>query len=205
MKIVFLGDSITDGGRDFRNYHNLGNGYPKYAAQYISEAHPETDFEFINFGIGGNRTSQLFDRLYNDCIEFEPDVVSLLIGINDLIHRHLSTRILTTDVQIELNYRTILERLKTETKAKIVMMVPYYLDADEKPYLREELKTLQPIVRRLADEYADVCIHLDVEFAKVLMTQPAPRYYSVDGVHPNEEGAKFIGRLYADAVEPLLK
>ena len=29
MKILFQGDSITDAGRDKRNYHDLGNGYPK--------------------------------------------------------------------------------------------------------------------------------------------------------------------------------
>ena len=66
MKILFQGDSITDAGRDKRNYHDMGCGYPKYASELIAEAFPETDFEFINFGISGNRTCQLFDRLYKD-------------------------------------------------------------------------------------------------------------------------------------------
>ena len=76
VKLVFQGDSITDAGRDKRNYHNMGNGYPKYASALMSEAHPEIEFEFINQGIGGNRTDQLFDRVYPDAIAFEPDVVS---------------------------------------------------------------------------------------------------------------------------------
>ncbi|MBQ3228131.1 MAG: GDSL family lipase, partial [Clostridia bacterium] len=61
MKIVFQGDSITDAGRDKRNYHQLGAGYPKFAAEYISESFPDADIEFINLGISGNRTDQLFD------------------------------------------------------------------------------------------------------------------------------------------------
>ena len=84
MKILFQGDSITDAARDKRNYHHMGNGYPKFASARIAEAHPDTDFEFINFGISGNRTCQVFDRLYSDGIAFAPDIFSILIGINDI-------------------------------------------------------------------------------------------------------------------------
>ena len=204
MKILFQGDSITDAGRDYRNYHDLGPGYPKYAAAGIRAAHPDKDFEFINLGISGNRTSQLFDRLYSDGIAFQPDVISILIGVNDVWHRH-SHNIATTDAQIELNYRSILERIKRETSAKIVILAPYYLDAAENEYLNEDLKTLLPIVRSLAKEYADVYIPLDEMFNEALKTQPTPLYYSADGVHPNENGRKFIGEAYAKAVEPLIK
>ena len=205
MKILFQGDSITDAGRDKRNYHNLGNGYPKYAAELISAAHPELDIEFINFGIGGNRTCQLFDRLYKDCIEFQPDIVSVLIGINDIWHRYGGESIATTDAQIATNYRAILERLKSETDAKIVMLAPYVLDVDDKQAMKDDLSTVGAIIRELADEFADVFIPLDTLFDEAIKTQPEPHYYSGDGVHPNVNGAQFIGKLYAEAVEPLLK
>ncbi len=204
MKILFQGDSITDAGRDKRNYHDLGPGYPKYAAEGILAANPDKDFEFINLGISGNRTSQLFDRLYQDGIAFQPDVISILIGINDVWHRNGPERIATTDAQIELNYRSILERIKRETNAKIVILAPYYLDADENAYLNEDLKTLLPIVRSLAKEFADVYIPLDELFAEAIKTQPEPMYYSADGVHPNENGRKFIGAAYAKAVDCLI-
>ena len=83
IKILFQGDSITDAGRDKRNYHNMGLGYPKFVVEMLSAKYPDVDFEFINFGISGNRTHELFDRLYADCICFQPDVVSILIGVND--------------------------------------------------------------------------------------------------------------------------
>jgi len=204
MKILFQGDSITDAGRDHRNYHDMGRGYPKYASELIAVAHPECNIEFINFGISGNRTCQLFDRLYKDCIEFQPDVVSILIGINDIWHRHdFGSKILTTDEQIEVNYRSILERLKNETNAKIVMLAPFVLDHPTKGQLKEDLKTVRPIVRELAEKYADVFIPLDDLFAEALKTQPEALYYSADGVHPNENGSRFIGEAYAKAVECL--
>ena len=205
MKILFQGDSITDAGRDHRNYHNLGDGYPKYAAEHICAAHPECDFEFINFGISGNRTCQLFDRLYTDGIAFQPDVISFLVGINDIWHRYGGNRIATTDEQIALNYRCILERVKKETNAKIVIIAPYILDAPDKEPMREDLERILPIIRGLAEEFADVYIPLDEKFDEALKTQPEPLYYSADGVHPNDNGRKFIGKLYAEAVEPLIK
>ena len=205
VTLVFQGDSITDAGRDKRNYHHLGGGYPKYAAELMTAQHPDIEFDFINLGISGNRTCQLFDRLYADAIAFEPDVISILIGINDVWHRYGSNKIATTDAQIELNYRSILKRLKKETNAKIIMLAPFQLDAEATAYLRDDLKTLLPIVRRLADEYADVYIPLDTLFEEALKTQPSPLYYSEDGVHPTVWGAEFIGRAYAEAIEPLLK
>ena len=204
MKIVFQGDSITDAGRDKRNFHQMGNGYPKYAAQLLSEAYPDTEFEFINLGISGNRTCQLFDRLYPDAIAFDPDVISILIGVNDVWHRYGGNRIATTDAQIELNYRSILERLRKETHAKIVILCPFLLDCEDKKAIREDLGTVIPIVKRLADEFADVYIPLNEYFEEALKTQPEPKYYSGDGVHPNPNGSLFIGKIYADALKPLL-
>lgn len=205
VTLVFQGDSITDAGRDKRNYRHLGGGYPKYAAELMCEQHPDVEFDFINFGISGNRTCQLFDRLYADAIEFEPDVISILIGINDLWHRYSAGKIATTDAQIELNYRCILERLKKETNAKIVMLSPFLLDCEDKEEIREDIKTLIPMVKRLADEFADVYIPLQEYFDEAMKTQPEPKFYSGDGVHPNHNGAEFIGEKYAEAVKSLIE
>ena len=193
MKIVFQGDSITDAGRDKRNYHNMGNGYPKYAAAMIREKFPDADIEIINQGISGNRTDQLFDRIYPDAIAFDPDIVSILIGINDVWHRHGSVNIATTDLQIETNYRAILERIKRETNAKIIMLAPFLLDDEAKESWRDEVDRVIAIVRKLADEFADVYVPLDLLFEEALKTQPEPKFYSADGVHPNDNGRAFIG------------
>jgi lysophospholipase L1-like esterase len=204
MKIVFQGDSITDAGRDKRNYHHMGNGYPKYVSEQLVEMFPDMQFEFINQGIGGNRTCQLFDRLYTDAIAFAPDIITVLIGVNDIWHRYGGGRIETTDEQIEVNYRSILKRLKTQTNAKIVMLAPYLLDCANVDNMREELIRVQVIVRKLAEEFADAYVPLDALFEEALKTQPEPLYYSADGVHPNANGAAFIGKHLADTIAKLI-
>jgi lysophospholipase L1-like esterase len=205
MRLLFQGDSITDAGRDRRNYHHMGNGYPKYAVELIRQKFPDSEIEFINLGISGNRTDQLFDRLYPDAVALEPDVISILIGINDIWHRHGKELIETTNEQIAANYRAILTRLKKQTNAKIMILSPYLLDSEKKEPWRVELNEILPIIRSLAKEFADVYVPLDEIFEEALKNQPEPQYYSADGVHPNENGSKFIGKQYFDAIAPLLE
>ena len=205
VKIVFQGDSITDAGRDKRNYHDMGQGYPRYASEHLCAAHPDVTFEFINQGIGGNRSGQLFDRLYADAIAFDPDVLSILIGVNDVWHRYSKNPVSTTDEQYEVNFRTILTELKAKTHAKIVILQPFLLDAPGTAQMRSEIDRILPIVKKLADAYADVYIPLDELFAEAMKSQPEPLYYSADGVHPNDNGRAFIGKIYAEAVAPLIE
>lgn len=206
IKIVLQGDSITDAGRDRRNYHDVGPGYAKYAVEHITTANPNVEFEFINQGIAGDRTSQLFDRFYRDAITFDPDIISILIGINDIGFRyHPNKKILTSDAQIELNYRSILTRIKNESHAKILIMSPFLLDKEPSEGMREDLERLLPIIRNLSAEFADAFIPLDKHFEEALKTQPEPFYFSSDGVHPNEKGRIFLGKLYADAINSLIK
>ena len=201
IKILFLGDSITDAGRDRRNYHHLGYGYPHFAAELITKSYPNVEIEFINLGISGNHTDELFDRLYNDCIAFQPDIVSILIGVNDVWHRY-SVNIATTDDQIALNYKCILERLKKETNAKILMLQPY-TEGEKQAHMRADIEKVKLIVNDLAEKYADAYVkiddlmHADANYGK-------PDYFTPDGVHPNETGAKFIAELYFEAVKPLI-
>ena len=203
-RIVFLGDSITDAGRNRADCHDMGFGYPKYASELLTQYFSDIDFEFFNKGIGGNRTCQLFDRLYNDAIVLEPDIISILIGINDVWGRYGINRVATTDAQTALNLRCILERIRRETGAKIMILSPYLLDCDDKEQVRADLKTLIPTVRSLAEEFADVYVPLNEIFEEAQKNQPHPKFYSEDGVHPNAAGAEFIGRVYAEAIRPLI-
>lgn len=205
MRILFQGDSITDAGRDRRNFHDMGYGYPKYAAELLTQRFPDLPLDFINLGYSGNRTDQLFDRLYCDGISLDPDVISILIGINDIWARYNSEKIETTNEQLECNYRSILKRLRKQTRAKIVVMSPFLLDNEDKQAVFDDLKTVVPIVRKLAEEYADVYIPLDELFTAAVEAQPEPHYYSYDGVHPRTNGAKWLGALYAERVAPLIQ
>ena len=205
IRLVFQGDSITDAGRDKRNYHHMGNGYPKYVAETLAADFPEVSFEFINQGLSGHRSGQIFDRLHPDAIAFEPDVISLLIGVNDVWHRHGAKPILTTDEQFEVNLRTILTKIREMTQAKILLLQPFLLDAPNVQKMRPELDRIIPIVDKLAATYADAYVRLDELFAEAIPAQPEPLYYSDDGVHPNANGAAFIADHYVKAIKPLIE
>ena len=63
----------------------------------------------------------------------------------------------------------------------------------------------QNMIIEAVKDVTDVYIPTDKHFEEALKTQPEPKFYSGDGVHPNANGSAFIGKLYADAVEELLK
>ena len=75
IKLLFQGDSITDAGRNYGDIHDLGGGYPKYAAKLLEEKFPDVEFEFVDLGISGNQTKDLVARLDKDFIDIQPDIV----------------------------------------------------------------------------------------------------------------------------------
>ena len=203
MRVLFQGDSVTDAGRARENPANLGNGYPRYAAALLRERFPEREWEFLNLGISGNRTGDLLARWKEDCIDIQPDFLSILIGINDT-WRAFDSNNPTTVEQFEDNYRRLLEDVKNHTHAIILMMEPFVLrDTPAKDAWRADLDPKIQVVRRLAWEYADGYVPLDGLFAAACMEQ-GPLYWTADGVHPVEAGAKRIAAAYVEAAARLL-
>ncbi|MBQ4353832.1 MAG: SGNH/GDSL hydrolase family protein [Clostridia bacterium] len=201
MKILFQGDSITDAGRDRSDVHNLGNGYPKFTAELIRNRHPGTDFEFINLGISGNRAENLRDRWQADCIDLQPDVVSILIGVNDTWHRAGDKNWMPHDY-FEECYRFILSEIKEKTNAKIIMIEQFLLYTPDKDFFHVDLDAKIQVTRKLAREFADVFIPMDGIFAShCIGTEPTK--WAGDGVHPTEAGARLIAGYYADAFDKL--
>ena len=204
MKILFQGDSVTDAGRDRSDPHDMGNGYPRFASAMIQDSFSDKEFEFVNLGISGNRTEHLVERLEADFIEIQPDIVSIMIGVNDVWH-HYSHGIETSDEQFEKNYRVVLDALKTRTNARILMIQPFLLETVDpaKQAYTEELARKQAIVKQLADEYADAYLPLDEILHRE--TEEEPAYYAADGVHPTPDGACYIGEAYLGAIAPLIE
>lgn len=202
IKLLFQGDSITDMGRDYSDYHNLGPGYPKYAAEGLKNKFPDVDFEFINLGISGNQTKDLVARLQKDFIDIQPDIVSILIGINDVWHYSEGRKWLPDEV-FEERYRTILKSIKEQTNAKIMIMEPFLIPIEDKQFFRENLAPKIEIIRKLAREYADVYLPTDGLLQSAFIGDD-PLSYANDGVHPTEKGARYIGKLYVEYISKLI-
>lgn len=202
VKLLFQGDSITDAGRDRSDIHNLGNGYPKYAAKFLEEKFPEVEFEFIDLGIGGNQTKDLVERLEKDFVDIKPDVVSILIGINDVWH-HAAEKDWIPDEVFEERYRTVLTAIKEKTNAKLMMIEPFLIPVEDKLFFREDLYKKIEVERKLAREFADVYMPLDGLLAAAFIGDD-PISFANDGVHPTEKGAEYIGKLYAEYISSLI-
>ena len=202
MKNLFQGDSITDWGRDRNDIHNLGNGYPKYAAKLLTERYPDIDFEFINLGISGNQTKDLVARLDTDFIDIQPDIVSILIGVNDTWH-HAEQKDWIPNEIFEERYRTVLTAIKEKTNAKIMMMEPFLIPTEDKAFFREDLAPKIEIIRKLAREFADIYLPTDGLLASAFIGDD-PLSYAADGVHPTAKGAEFIGMLYCEYISDII-
>ncbi len=201
MKILFQGDSITDAGRDRSNPENLGNGYPKYAAALIAARHPGTEITFYNQGISGNRAESLKERWQTDCIDFQPDLVSILIGVNDTWHWADKETWMPNDY-FEGCYRYCLEEIKAKTNAKILILEQFIVPTGALAHGRGDLNEKIQITRALAREYADGFIPLDGLIAAASVGTD-PKLWAADGVHPTAAGAQLIAGYYADAVDKL--
>ncbi|MDR0406194.1 MAG: SGNH/GDSL hydrolase family protein [Clostridiales bacterium] len=199
-RVLFQGDSITDCGRD-REKDTLGGGYPYFAAALFQSMYPELEATFINRGISGNRTADLVKRWDEDCLALKPDVLSILIGINDTWRGYDSNDPTSAD-DYYANYKEILTRTRDALgDISILILEPFVM-----PYPADRLAwrtDLDPKIqkaRQLAREFNAVYIPLDGIFAQNSVAVP-PSFWAADGVHPTAAGHALIAKCWLDAVE----
>ena len=204
MRILFQGDSVTDASRIRGDYFDLGEGYPKYTAELVKERFP--DAQFVNRGVSGDRTKDVLARAQTDIIDIDPDIVTILIGVNDTWRRYDSNDP-TSAEQFRENYENILKTIKEKTHAKIVMIECFLIYGMGRDYYREDLNPKLDETRMLAMKYADRFIPLDGMLAQASTGKEpvAPALISADGVHPAEKGRKLIARIVAPVICDLIE
>lgn len=202
--ILFIGDSITDVGRDRSDAYDLGKGFPMLIAAHLLHKYPHYDLTILNRGISGDKVIDLKNRWDEDCLELNPEIVTILVGINDVGHVIDSQEVPTEEelLKFEEDYRFLLKSLAQRTDARVVMMEPFVL-----PYPKDRLnwrKQLDPriqIVRRLADDYHAVLIPLDgILNAKGIVTDHQI-YTGDDGVHPTLTGHATIAEAWFEYID----
>lgn len=197
--ILFQGDSITDAGRNREDPGHLGSGYPLLIAGWVRACYPELNITFLNRGISGNGVADLKARWQEDCLDLKPDLVSILIGINDCWRRYDSNRPMPVE-DFAGYYREILEQTKKTLDAAIVLCEPFLLPVMEgQERWREDLDPKIQVIRELAREFQALLIPYDGIFA-LASTRQKPAYWLYDGVHPTEAGHALIAREWLRAV-----
>lgn len=199
MRILFQGDSVTDCGRN-REQNTLGCGYPVMIAGRLGPRQPGK-FEFINRGISGDRIVDIYARAKKDIWNLKPDVMSLLVGVNDVWHEILEKNGVEAD-RFERIYRMLLQDTQERLpNLKIILLEPYVIQGVSTvkdgvwEQFHENVCERAQSVRRLADEFKLPLIPLQSIFDEAC-TQAPGEYWLQDGVHPTENGHGLIAEAW---------
>jgi lysophospholipase L1-like esterase len=204
--ILFQGDSITDAGRnrnleEERNLHQaLGGGYAWLAASELLVDRPEDGLRIYNRGISGDKVYQLADRWDADCLALKPDVLSILIGVNDFwaIAKHGYDGTLDKYVR---DYRELINRTKvTLPDVRLVICEPFVLKVgavDDSWF--PAFNGYRAAAKKLADDSKATFVPFQSMFDAAVKVAP-PETWAADGVHPTIDGAALMAHCWLKAV-----
>ena len=203
--ILFQGDSITDAGRK-RNVlkpnsdAGLGRGYAWLAAAQLLIDMPDANLKIFNRGNSGNKVYQLDERWQADCLDLKPDVLSILIGVNDFSHS-LDGSYKSTAEKYETGYQSLIKRTKAALpNVKLVICEPFSLKTgkvNDKWFPAYD--GYRAAAKRVADESGAVFVPFQTMFDAASKIAP-PAMWAADGVHPTSDGAAIMASWWLKAV-----
>jgi lysophospholipase L1-like esterase len=199
--VLFQGDSITDASRirtvaEPNVARALGTGYPLLVASDVLRDKPNRGFRFLNRGISGNKVPDLEQRWAEDALALKPDVLSILIGVNDYWH-HLLNGYPGTVKDYEDAYTALVERTRHQLpRVRLVIMEPFVLrtgavDARWFPEFDERRAAAARVAKRAKATWLPLQEKLDAAARKT-----GPAYWAADGVHPTPAGHELIAEQW---------
>lgn len=208
--ILFQGDSITDAGRSRdkekadapNNQAGLGNGYAWLTAVELLVDQPAEGLKFFNRGISGHKVFQLAERWQSDCLNLKPDVLSILIGVNDYWHKVDPRLNYQGTVEIyEHDFLALVERTKRALpKVKLVICEPFLLHcgAVQDSWL-PDFAQYRAAAKRVANQSRATFVPFQAMFDAAVKYAP-PEQWAADGVHPTPAGAALMAHFWLKAV-----
>jgi len=204
--ILFQGDSITDAGRDKKNQianqqKALGAGYAWMAASHLLIKNPQLNLTIHNRGISGNKVHQLANRWDKDCLDLKPDILSIMIGVNDIWHG-LNGKYEGTVKTYEDDFLSLMERTrKALPKTQFVICEPFVLRCgavNEKWF--PEFDRYRAAARKVADQNNATFVPFQSMFDEAVQYAP-PKHWAGDGVHPSSHGASLMAHFWTQSVQ----
>lgn len=198
-RILFQGDSITDGGRGrgLDPNHILGHGYVFIIAARHGAAFPDAHLDFYNRGISGNTVRELQKRWITDTLELKPDLLSVMIGVNDS----------GKNVPLE-EYEKTYEELLTGARAanpdlKLVLCAPFVKHPEGG--VPEDIVARQAVVAKLAAKYGAALVEFQKVFDAASTQKVAADYWIWDRVHPTYRGHQLMADEWERVVRAFWK
>ena len=199
--LLFQGDSITDCYRNrtapkVNDSSSLGVGYVLYAATALLADHPKLNLQIHNRGISGNRSDDLLRRWQPECIDLKPDVLSILIGVNDYLHvfKH---NYKGTVVEFRQYYTELMEKTaETLPETQLILGEPFFIHGKEGfPDKWKNLPAYQEVVKEMSEKYNALLVPYQEEFDNLCKNTPAS-YWSPDSVHPGLAGRYAMAQIW---------
>lgn len=209
--ILFQGDSITDAGRSREDDMNAGIGYPTLVKGELGFEYPN-QYIMYNRGISGNRVVDVYARIKADIINLKPDVMSILIGVNDVWHEFGGHNGVDAEKYFKI-YSMLIEEIKAALPdVKIMILEPFVLrgegtdNTQDEPdkwniFHTEVLKRAEK-ARKIAETYNLPFIPLQDKFEAAAKLAPN-NYWLRDGVHPTTAGHELIKREWIKTFKSL--
>ena len=196
--ILFQGDSITDHGRSRdrlgpNDVDGLGKGYAAHAARTLLHKHASKNLKIYNRGIGGHKVPQLMDRWQADCLDIKPNVLSILIGVNDFWHKQ-DGNYSGSAAEYKSQYRKLLDlTLQHLPNVKLIIGEPFGINGVQavKDSWYPEFLDYQKASKDIATEYKAVFIPYQSIFDKA-QKQAEGKYWAYDGVHTSLAGISLM-------------
>ena len=201
-KVLFIGDSITDPKFNFRMMSTI-KGRNIYALQVKKRLKAYSkDIKVDIKGIASNRTYHVYDRLTKDCINLKPDVVIMLIGVNDAWENYVPQDYPPLLRPMEPHICEIYRRLRTELPdTQILYLMPFMIDAvEEKLPYHKTLDQFREVLKNVALENGATVLDMQEVYYEAQKTIE-PKKLAIDGIHPTNLGHKIM----ADAVFEMLE
>ncbi|MCP9755803.1 lysophospholipase [Lacihabitans sp. CCS-44] len=205
LTVLFQGDSITDGNRTRNNdwNHVMGHGYQFIIASKLWFENPKSNLKFYNRGISGNRVTDLENRWQEDAITLKPDIISILIGVNDTMSVVNNQNPQTIET-FETSYRNLLKKSKRELpNVKFVICEPFILENGwvnkNTEIWKIEIEKRQKVAKAIAQEFDAIFVPFQQLFIDACEKAPID-YWIWDGVHPMPAGHELMARQWLKVV-----
>ena len=199
--ILLIGDSITDAGRLEAAYRAFGYGYAHFVAYRLLAKYPGYNLSIINAGISGDTIRDLDYRWERDCLNHKPDILSVLIGINDVFRQYtdrLDEAVLLDEYQ--LTYKRLLSLVKEKYNCQLILIEPFMFCDDKANPAYKSLQQYINAVRALAAEFDAVLVPLQELIDRKIKTIP-PEKFSDDMVHPYVWAHAWIAQQWFEATK----
>ncbi|MFB5759779.1 SGNH/GDSL hydrolase family protein [Paenibacillus medicaginis] len=205
-KLIFIGDSITDCGRQRPvgegSSSALGTGYVAQVDALLRAVYPELGIRVVNMGISGNTVRDLKERWSSDVIGQEPDWLAVKIGINDVWRQFDASSRPEIHVYLDEYKRTLRELLAEvrPTVKGLVLMTPYYLEPNLEDPMRATMDVYGAAVMEIANEFDAIAVDTQKAFDRQ-WEHVYPASLAWDRVHPDQAGHMVIARSFLNALD----